>query len=134
MRKTLVIAFMLLCVFCQAQTQDLFGRIPQFLSIAPTEELEEAFKHPDFSRFSSTLEGRIEVAYENSSEKQIGSFERILEQIQKFQSQLSLVHEEKPAVEIFNWADYQERMEIYPCGLVAVFKDGRLSHIWIDLQ
>lgn len=134
MRIPLIITLLLLSVYSQAQTSSLFEKMPQFLSSASPEELARTFKHPDFFRFSSTWENRIEVAYENSPVAQTGSFERILHQLEKFRSQLALASKEKPVVEYFNWAEYRERTEVYPCGLVAVFRDNQLGSVWIDLK
>lgn len=59
---------------------------------------------------------------------------QIITQINERKKLLWKDKDEKPQVEFFEWADFTERIETYPCGLVAVFRDNQLCEIWIDIK
>jgi len=134
MRKILVLIALMYVSVAQSQTKDLLDKVPQFLVSTPKEEMSKIFQAPAFFRFSSTLPEGVVVAYENTSRAKIGSMEEILDQITKMKSKLIAAKNEKPEVEYFDWAEYRERIETYPCGLVAVFRNNELGEIWIDIK
>jgi hypothetical protein len=134
MRKIILLLSIFAVSFGNAQSIDPLGKIPEFLTQSPKEELIKVFDNPAFFRFSSTLPQGIKVAYENSFITREGSLDNIFGQIEVFRNQLLAARSEKPKVEFFQWADCEERIEIYPCGLVAVFRNNRLGEVWIDLQ
>lgn len=134
MRKIFIISALLIASISNAQDKKTFGRIPDFLIHSADGEFERVFESKLFVRFSSTLPQGIVIAYENSSNSKIGSMGNIKDQIFLLRSKLSEAKNETPVIEFFQWADYIERTEIYPCGLVAIFKDEKLTHVWMDLK
>lgn len=134
MRKIFFILAIFTASLCSAQTSNLFNKVPGFLVQASKEDLAKVFQSPSFFRFSSTLPAGTAVAYENTIRAKEGSLEEIQNQIKIFRTKLLAAKEETPDVEYFDWADYKERIETYPCGLVAVFHDDRLVEVWLDLK
>lgn len=134
MKKILLVAVMLYASLAQAQTNSLMDKVPQFLLQTSKEEMARIFQSPSFFRFSSTLPEGVVIAYENTSRTKMGSMDEILDQITKMKSKLIVANNEKPDVEYFDWAEYRERIETYPCGLVAVFRNNELGEIWIDIK
>jgi hypothetical protein len=51
-----------------------------------------------------------------------------------FKNKLESAKNEIPEVNFFQWADHKERTEVYPCGLVVVFHNDQISHVWLDLK
>lgn len=134
MRKIFILSALLFASIGNAQDKGTFGRIPDFLINSTEVELTGVFGSRSFVRFSSTLPQGIIIAYENSPNSKIGSIRRINDQIFLLRSKLTEAKNETPVIEFFQWANYKERTEIYPCGLVAIFKDEKLTHIWMDLK
>lgn len=134
MRKIFIFSALLFASISNAQDKRTFGRIPDFLINSTEMELIGVFGPKSFVRFSSTLPQGIIIAYENHSNSKIGSINEIKNQIFLLNGKLSEAKNETPVIEFFQWADYKERTEIYPCGLVAIFKDEKLTHIWMDLK
>lgn len=134
MKRQLIILSFFLCSSCNAQSVKILWRVPAFLVTASIQELEATFLTPSFFRFSTTLPEGIIVAYENTNMKTKGSLSQIVTQINERKNLLWKAKEEKPRVGFFEWADFTERIETYPCGLVAVFRDNQLCEIWIDIS
>lgn len=134
MIRHLSILSLFLYSFCNAQPASILGRVPAFLVTASIQEFEATFLGSSFFRFSSTLPEGIVVAYEKSNMKTNGSLGQIVTQINERKNLLWKAKEEKPQVEFFEWVDFTERIEIYPCGVVAVFRDKQLFEIWIDIN
>ena len=134
MRKIILVLALMTATVCNAQSKNLFGRMPEFLTNAQEKELEEVFQSGVFARFSASLPDGVIVAYENNSRAKEGSLNDIKDQISLFKNRLLDARKEIPKVEFFQWADYKERTEIYPCGLVVVFHDEKVSHVWLDLK
>lgn len=134
MKKLLVILSLFISSLCTAQTKDLFDKVPNFLVNASSHELAKVFKAPAFFRFSTTFPDGVIVAYENTSKTKMGSLDEILNQISKVKSKLGSAKNEKPEVEYFEWANFTERIETYPCGLVAVFRNNELGEVWVDIK
>lgn len=134
MRKILLAFAIFTSALCHAQSKALFGKMPAFLSNASYHEMTGTFQSPVFARFSATLPEGVVIAYENTPISQQGSLDRIKGQITMFKDRLVAAKDEVPVVEIFKWADYTERSEIYPCGLVVIFRDELVTHVWLDLK
>jgi hypothetical protein len=134
MRKIVLLLALMTATVCHAQSKSLFGKIPEFLATASDKEMSEVFQSQNFARFSATLPEGVIIAYENTSRTKGGSLSEIKDQISIFKDLLQKAKDEVPEVEYFQWSDYKERTEIYPCGLVAVFHDYQLSHVWLDLK
>lgn len=134
MRKILLVFAIFTSTLCPAQSKTLFGKMPGFLASASPNEMASTFQSPLFARFSATLPEGVVIAYENTPTSQQGSLEGINGQITMFRNRLIAAKNEVPAVEIFKWADYTERSEIYPCGLIVIFRDELVTHVWLDLK
>jgi hypothetical protein len=134
MRKIILLLALMTATVCHAQSKSLFGKIPEFLATASDKEMSEVFQSQIFARFSATLPEGVIVAYENTSRVKEGSIEEIKDQISMFKNKLEAAKHEIPEVDLFQWADYKERTEVYPCGLVAVFHNNQISHVWLDLK
>lgn len=134
MKRQLVILSFIIPSLSFAQSANMLGSLPAFLVTASIQELEATFLRSSFFRFSTTLQEGIAVAYENTNTKMVGSLGQIVNQINERKNFLWKATEEKPQVEVFEWADFMERIETYPCGLVAVFRNNQLCEIWIDIN
>jgi hypothetical protein len=60
--------------------------------------------------------------------------ETISHRILFLKKSLILSQTEIPIVEYMKWSDFSERIEIWPSGLVVVFRNNKLSHIWLDFK
>lgn len=134
MKRYLVILSFIIPAVCFPQSASILGRVPVFLVSASIWELEAKFLGKSFFRFSTTFPEGVMVAYENSKIATIGSLFQIINQINERKNLLWNAKDEKPQVEFFEWADFTERIETYPCGLVAVFRNNQLCEIWIDIK
>ena len=134
MRKIVLLLSLMTATVCHAQDKSLFNKMPEFLVTASDKEVSDLFQSPIFARFSATLSEGVIVAYENTSKVKEGSIEGIKDQISMFKNKLETAKNQIPEVNLFQWADYKERTEIYPCGLVVVFHDEKVSHVWLDLK
>lgn len=134
MRKIILLLSIFAVSFGNAQSIDPLGKIPEFLTQSTKEDLVKVFQDSVFFRFSSTLPNGIVIAYENTTRAKEGSFEKICGQIQTFRSKLLSARGEIPQIEHSDWAEYKERIEIYPCGLVAVFRNDRLGEVWLNIK
>lgn len=134
MRKILLVFAVFTSTLCHSQSKTLFGKMPGFLASASPNEIVGTFQSPLFARFSATLPEGVVIAYENTPISQRGSLEEIKGQITMFKNRLVAAKDEVPVVEIFKWADHTERSEIYPCGLVVIFRDELVTHVWLDLK
>ena len=132
MRKILTALFLLIVLTSKAQDSSLFGKMPKFLATAAPKELEDSFER--LARFSITEDRSTKVIYENTSKARIGQVNQIPNELERFKIKLLMSRDETPQVEFFQWTDYKERTEIYPCGLVVIFHDDRVSHVWLDLK
>lgn len=131
MKSCFIILNTFIFSLCNAQSINVKGRVPTFLVTATVQELEETFLAPYFFRFSSTRREGVIVAYENVSGIKIGTLNKIIIQVNDAKLKLLNAIYEKPEIEFFEWADYMECTEIYPCGLVAVFNNNMLCEVWI---
>lgn len=131
MRKLFILLVLIIPLNVVGQKR-LFGKIPEFLTESQEIELNKAFSSASFIRFSSTFSNRVIIAYENSSVLKKGSLKEIHEQIFKMNNKLLMAKKEKPKVSKSNWIDYKERIEVYPSGVIAVFRNKQLSHVWLD--
>lgn len=134
MSKVVLLLALMTATVCHAQSKSLFGKVPEFLVIASDKEMSDVFQSPIFARFSATLPEGVIVAYENTSRVKEGSIEEIKDQISMFKNKLESAKNEIPEVNFFQWADHKERTEVYPCGLVVVFRNDQISHVWLDLK
>lgn len=126
-------AFMLSSI-CYAQDRGKFGKMPEFLAYAGENELVDVFGTNEFIRFSSTFPKGIIVAYENSEVSQRGSLDEIKDQISIFRERLKAAKRQKPEVSFFSWTDCKERIEVYPCGVIAVYRNNKITHVWLDIE
>lgn len=134
MRKIFLLLALMTATVCHAQNKNLFGKMPGFLTEASDKEISDVFQSQAFARFSATLSDGVIVAYENTSRAKEGSVQEIKDQILIFKNKLEAAKGEIPTTELLQWADYKERTEVYPCGLVVVFRGEQVSHVWLDLK
>lgn len=132
MRKILMGLFLLIVLSGKAQDANLFGKMPKFLATATPIELERSLEF--LARFSITEDRSTKVIYENTSKARIGEVDQIPNELERFKTKLLMSKDETPQVEFFQWTNYKERTEVYPCGLVVIFHDDRVSHVWLDLK
>lgn len=132
MRKILTALFLLIVLTSKAQDSSLFGKMPKFLATATPSELKSSLE--ELARFSITENHSTKVIYENTIKARIGEVDQIPNELKRFRKKLIESSNEIPQVEYFQWSDYKERTEVYPCGLVVIFHDDRVSHVWVDLK
>jgi hypothetical protein len=134
MRKILTVVAIFTSALCHVQSKVPFGKMPEFLVNASQNEMIGAFQSQIFASFSATLPEGVVIAYENTTRAKEGSLNEIKNQISMFKNRLIAAKDEVPSVKFFKWADYTERSEVYPCGLVVIFRDELVTHVWLDLK
>lgn len=132
MRKILTGLLLLIVLTGKAQDSNLFGKMPKFLATATPTELKNSLG--SLARFSITENSSTKVIYENTIKARIGEMDQIPSEMERFRAKLIASKDETPQVEYFQWSDYKERTEVYPCGLVVIFHDNEISHVWVDLK
>ena len=117
----------------KADHSGIFEYVPDFLSKASEEDLTRIFSALNFERFSVTGLG---IVYEKKKDKEISKEEisEIVKQIFLNRGKLSEARKEKPDVLINTWFEFEERSMLWPCGLVAVFRNKQLTHVWFDFK
>jgi len=116
-----------------ADHSHLFGAFPKFLASASDSDLIKIFSAENFERLTTSDLG---VAYErkNGIPIQRGDINEILRHLALNKERISKAASEKPQVEINDWFGFEERSENWPCGLVLIFRNKQLTHVWIDLN
>ena len=122
--------------FSNSDSTETFNRLPTFLLSASEIQLSNYFIDSSFCRFSLTIKGKLIIDYDKAccSKMDHTTFETIRQRIIFFKKSLILSQTEIPIVEYMQWADFTERTEIWPSGLVVVFRNNKLSHIWLDFE
>jgi hypothetical protein len=119
-----------------SDSTELFNRLPSFLLSANDNQLSNYFMDSSFCRFSSTINGKLIIDYDKAYGIMMDdtTIKTISQRIIFFKKSLILSQTEIPIVEYMQWADFTERTEIWPSGLVVVFRNNKLSHIWLDYK
>jgi hypothetical protein len=117
----------------KADHSGLFEYVPDFLLKASEEDLTRIFSATNFERFSVTGVG---IVYEKKKGKEISKEEisEIVKQISLNRGKLSEVNKEKPNVLVNNWFEFEERSMLWASGLVVVFRNKQLTHVWFDFK
>jgi len=117
----------------KANHSGIFEYVPDFLSVASEEDLNRIFTALNFERFSVTGLG---IVYEKKKGKEISKEEisEIVKQISLNREKLSEVRKEKPDVLVNNWFEFEERSMLWSGGLVVVFRNKQLTHVWLDFK
>jgi hypothetical protein len=95
--------------------------------------LARIFSASNFERFSVTGVG---IVYEKKKGREISKEEisEIVKQISLNREKLSEVRKEKPDVLVNNWFEFEERSMLWSGGLVVVFRNKQLTHVWLDFK
>ena len=119
-----------------SDSTELFNRLPTFLLTASENQLSKYFMDSSFCRFSSTINGKLIIDYDKAYGSMMDHtiIETISHRILFLKKSLILSQTEIPIVEYMKWSDFSERIEIWPSGLVVVFRNNKLSHIWLDYK
>ncbi len=119
-----------------SDSTELFNRLPTFLLSANDNQLSNYFMDSSFRRFSSTINGKLIIDYDKVYGRMMDNttIKTISQRILFFEKSLILSKTEIPIVEYMKWSDFSERIEIWPSGLVVVFRNNKLSHIWLDFK
>jgi hypothetical protein len=117
----------------KADHSGIFEYVPDFLLKASEEDLTRIFSASNFERFSVTGVG---IVYEKKKGKEISKEEisEIVKQISLNREKLSEIRKEKPDVLVNNWFEFEERSMLWSGGLVVVFRNKQLTHVWLDFK
>lgn len=117
----------------KADHSGIFGYVPDFFSKAAEEDLVRIFSAPNFERFSVTGYG---VVYERKKGKEISKDElaEIVKQIFSHRDQFATTRKQQGDVMVNNLFDFEEKSILWPSGLVVVFRNKQLTHVWLDFK
>lgn len=117
----------------KANHSSIFDYIPDFFSKASEEDLAKIFSAPNFERFSVTGFG---IIYERKGGKEISKEEisEIAKQIFSYREMFNKIKKEKSDVMVNNYFDFEEKSILWPSGLVVVFRNKQLTHVWMDFK
>lgn len=117
----------------KADHSGIFGYVPDFFSKAAEEDLVRIFSAPNFERFSVTGYG---VVYERKKGKEISKDElaEIVKQIFLHRDQFATSRKQQGEVMVNNLFDFEEKSILWPSGLVVVFRNKQLTHVWLDFK
>ena len=117
----------------KADHSGIFDYVPDFFSKASEEDLARIFSASNFERFSITGPG---VIYERKKGREITKEElsEIAKQIISHRAKFAETRKQQSEMVTNNWFDFEERSIMWPSGLVVVFRNKQLTHVWLDFK